>query len=200
MKTKNNSYFTVIRGLLMVLPLFLIVLFALSSCATKKKSASVQTAITPPPPPTPTPTQQGFPVLPPPPSNSINKPSEKSGDDMVTFVEEKPDSLEEDTPFVVVEEMPIFQGGDSALLEYLGKNTQYPDSAKANSIQGCVIVRFCVTKEGGVNRIAVLKGVSPELDAEAIRVVGSLPAFKPGKQGGKPVNVWYMVPISFALK
>ncbi|TAL74477.1 MAG: energy transducer TonB [Bacteroidetes bacterium] len=107
---------------------------------------------------------------------------------------------DDETPFVVVEEMPIFPGGDSTLLAYLAQNTQYPDSAKANNIQGRVIVRFCVTKEGGVNRIAVLKGVSPELDAEAIRVVGSLPSFKPGKQGGKPVNVWYMVPIIFALK
>ena len=118
---------------------------------------------------------------------------------MVTIVEEKPSSLAEDTPFVVVEEMPIFPGGDSTLLAYLTQNTKYPETAKINNTQGRVIVRFCVTKEGGVDRLAVLKGVSPELDAEALRVVGTLPAFKPGKQGGKPVSVWYMVPIEFAL-
>jgi len=106
---------------------------------------------------------------------------------------------DEDIPYVVVEEMPMFQGGDSALLAYIAKNTRYPESAKANNIQGRVIVRFCVTKGGGVDRVSILKGVSPDLDLEALRVVETLPEFKPGKQGGKPVSVWYMVPITFAL-
>jgi len=106
----------------------------------------------------------------------------------------------EATPFVVVEEMPMFPGGDAALLKYIGENTNYPDVAKENNIQGRVIVRFCVTSKGGVSQVSILKGVDPELDAEAIRVVNTLPKFKPGKQGGKPVNVWYMVPITFTLK
>ena len=106
---------------------------------------------------------------------------------------------EEGTPYVVVEEMPLFPGGDSALLSYISRNTKYPETAKANKIQGRVIVRFCVTDVGGIDKVTVLKGVNPELDAEAIRVVKTLPAFKPGKQGGKPVNVWYMVPITFQL-
>jgi protein TonB len=106
----------------------------------------------------------------------------------------------EATPFVVVEEMPMFPGGDAALLKYIGENTNYPDIAKENNIQGRVIVRFCVTSKGGVSQVSILKGVDPELDAEAIRVVNTLPKFKPGKQGGKPVNVWYMVPITFTLK
>jgi TonB family protein len=110
-----------------------------------------------------------------------------------------PPVFEEGAPFVVVEEMPQFPGGDSALLNFITQNTKYPESAKTNNIQGRVILRFCITAEGGVERISVLKGVSPELDAEAIRVVSTLPAFKPGKQGGKPVPVWYMVPISFGL-
>jgi TonB family protein len=105
--------------------------------------------------------------------------------------------IEEGAPFVVVEEMPMFPGGDSALLAYIGKNTKYPETAKANGIEGRVIIRFCVTDVGGIDRVSVLKGVDPELDAEAIRVVKTLPEFKPGKQGGKPVNVWYMVPITF---
>lgn len=103
-------------------------------------------------------------------------------------------------PFVVVEEMPMFPGGEAALLQYIAEHTQYPEVAKENNVQGKVIVRFCVTSKGGVDKVSILKGVDPELDKEAIRVVQTLPAFKPGKQGGKPVPVWYMVPINFTLK
>ena len=103
-------------------------------------------------------------------------------------------------PFVVVEEMPSFPGGDIELLKYLGANTQYPEKAKINGIQGRVIVRFCVSETGEIDRISILKGVDPELDAEAVRVVSTLPAFIPGKQSGKNVPVWYMVPLTFALK
>jgi protein TonB len=106
----------------------------------------------------------------------------------------------EPAPFVVVEEMPMFPGGDIALLKFISENTQYPEIAKENNIQGKVIVRFCVTSKGGVNQVSILKGVDPELDKEAIRVVNTLPTFKPGKQGGRPVPVWYMVPIAFTLK
>jgi len=106
----------------------------------------------------------------------------------------------EPEPFVVVEEMPMFPGGDAELLAFIGENTQYPEVAKENNIQGRVIVRFCVTSTGGVSQVSILKGVDPELDTEAIRVVNSLPKFIPGKQGGQPVPVWYMVPITFTLK
>ena len=105
----------------------------------------------------------------------------------------------EQEPFVVVEEMPEFPGGDTTLLKYIRENTRYPEVAKANNIQGRVIVRFCITETGGIDKISVLKGVDPELDKEAMRVISTLPAFKPGMQGGKPVPVWYMVPISFGL-
>jgi TonB family protein len=111
---------------------------------------------------------------------------------------ETPDPNE--IPFVVVEEMPMFPGGDAALLRFIAENISYPETAKINNIQGRVIIRFCVTAKGGVSQVSVLKGVDPELDAEAIRVVSSLPAFKPGRQGGNPVPVWYMVPITFTLK
>lgn len=118
----------------------------------------------------------------------------------VEVKEEVQEEEAEEVPFVVVEEMPMFPGGDAALLKYIGENTVYPEVAKENNIQGRVIVRFCVTAKGGVSQVSVLKGVDPELDAEAIRVVNTLPPFKPGKQGGKPVPVWYMVPITFTLK
>jgi periplasmic protein TonB len=117
-----------------------------------------------------------------------------------TVGKEKTMSHDQEEPYVVVEEMPLFPGGDSTLLAYISHNTKYPETAKINKIQGKVIVRFCVTSVGSVNRISVLKSVNPDLDAEAARVVGSLPSFKPGKQGGKPVPVWYMVPIEFSLK
>jgi protein TonB len=120
--------------------------------------------------------------------------------EVVEVKEEVQEAEPEEIPFVVVEEMPMFPGGDAELLKYIGLNTVYPDIAKENNIQGRVIVRFCVTAKGGVSQVSILKGVDPELDKEAIRVVNTLPAFKPGKQGGKPVPVWYMVPITFTLK
>lgn len=162
MKTRKSLLRQVSLKLLLVLPLFLLTVFALNSCSASKKAGRMKTEIAPPPPP-------------------------------------PPPIVRDDEPFVVVEEMPLFQGGDSMLLDYIGKNTKYPEAAKLNNIQGRVIIRFCVTKEGGVNRISVLRGVNAELDAEAIRVVSTLPTFKPGKQGGKPVDVWYMVPITFTL-
>jgi TonB family protein len=106
----------------------------------------------------------------------------------------------EETPFVVVEEMPMFPGGDEALLKFIAENTKYPEEAKKQNIQGRVIIRFCITANGGVDKISVIKPVSPELDAEAMRVVSTLSSFKPGRQNGKNVPVWYMVPITFTLK
>ena len=110
---------------------------------------------------------------------------------------------EEEAPtevFVVVEEMPSFPGGDTEMMKFIYDNIKYPEIAKENNIQGRVILRFCVTYKGAVDQISVLKGVDPALDAEAMRVVSLLPAWKPGKQGGKPVNVWYSLPIAFQLK
>ena len=103
-------------------------------------------------------------------------------------------------PYTVVEEMPVFPGGDAALLDYLAKNTVYPEKAKENGIQGKVIVRFCITETGTISRVSVLKSVDPELDEEAIRVVKTLSNFSPARNSGKPVPVWYMVPLTFTLK
>ena len=102
--------------------------------------------------------------------------------------------------FVVVEEMPSFPGGDAEMMTFINSNIKYPEIAKENNIQGRVFLRFCVTYKGTVDQISVLKGVDPALDAEAMRVVALLPAWKPGKQGGKPVNVWFQLPITFQLK
>ncbi|MDX9810815.1 MAG: M56 family metallopeptidase [Bacteroidales bacterium] len=106
-----------------------------------------------------------------------------------------------DEPFMVVEEMPLFPGGDVGLLQFIAENTSYPEEAKTKGIQGRVIVRFCVETDGSVNRLSVMKGIDPLLDSEALRVVGSMPKFeKAGHQGGKAVPVWYMVPITFKLE
>jgi protein TonB len=174
--------------------------------------------VTPPPPPPPPPQDvvQAARYVPPVVVDSV-KPEEEvklmtadeaqvevKNTEVVEVVEEVKEEVQEEEaepePFVVVEEMPMFPGGDAALLTYIGEHTNYPEVAKENNIQGRVIVRFCVTSKGGVSQVSVLKGVDPELDAEAVRVVSTLPAFKPGKQGGKPVPVWYMVPITFTLK
>ena len=114
--------------------------------------------------------------------------------------EEVQEESAEDEPFYVVEEMPLFPGGDSEIQNYIGANVVYPEVAKENNIQGRVIVKFCVTPTGGVDLVSILKGVDPELDAEVVRVVKTLPKFKPGKQGGKPVPVWYTIPIYFKLQ
>ena len=170
----------------------------------------------PPPPPPPAETVQQNRYVPPVVVDSV-KPEDNAqlmtadqatetvvNEEFFEAVEEVKEEVQEveaePEPFVVVEEMPMFPGGDAELLKYIGEHTNYPEVAKENNIQGRVIVRFCVTAKGSVSQISVLKGVDPELDKEAMRVVSTLPPFKPGKQGGKPVPVWYMVPITFTLK
>jgi periplasmic protein TonB len=106
----------------------------------------------------------------------------------------------EQTPYVAVEEMPQFPGGDAALFKYLAKNIHYPQAAKEKNIQGKVVIKFCVTSIGGISQISVLQGLNPDVDEEAIRVVKTLPVFTPGKKGGVAVPVWYLVPITFKFK
>ncbi len=114
------------------------------------------------------------------------------------ITEVAPETKEE--PFTLVQEMPQFPGGNQALMKYISDHTIYPNIALENNIQGKVIVKFCVTAKGGVTQVSILRGVSPELNDEAIRVVKSFPKFIPGKQSGIPVPVWYVVPITFSLK
>jgi TonB family protein len=102
-------------------------------------------------------------------------------------------------PFVVVEQMPMYPEGDKKLLEFIRENTRYPEEAKAEKIEGRVILRFIVTSEGNAEGISVIKSVHPLLDAEAVRVCSMLKGFSPGMQSGKAVNVWYMVPVNFVL-
>jgi periplasmic protein TonB len=106
-----------------------------------------------------------------------------------------------DSVFVNVDEMPMFKDGDVGLLKYIADNTSYPKDAKEKGIQGKVVVRFVVEKDGSVSNVAVVKSAEPSLDAAAVKVVESLPNFEtPAKVAGSPVKVHYMVPITFTLK
>jgi TonB family protein len=183
MMTKKRTAAIANMKLLVVVPIVTLVFLAVSayreipaSPAKEIRSSALLDYGTLPPPPPP----------PPPATEKVKVKVEKTEEEYV--------------PFVVVEQMPMFPGGDEALLKFIGENTIYPESAKNQSIQGKVIVRFCVGPKGDVALASVIKGVSPELDAEAVRVVNKLPEFKPGTQGGKAVPVWYMVPIAFTLR
>ena len=99
-----------------------------------------------------------------------------------------------------VEVMPEFPGGVMEMMKFLQMNIQYPPMAAANKIDGRVVVQFIVDKTGKVGDVKVVRSVNDELDAEAVRVVKSMPDFTPGRQDGKPVSVWYTLPISFKLQ
>ena len=128
-----------------------------------------------------------------------NKDTGKPFSSSVTLKFKFPDNIIKDAPYVVVEEMPMYPGGEAELLNFIKNNTKYPERAKAEKIEGKAIMRFIVTTEGNSEGISVLKGVHPLLDAEAIRVVSSLKGWKPGMQDGKPVNAWYMIPVNFTI-
>ena len=101
--------------------------------------------------------------------------------------------------FTVVEVMPEFPGGQGALLKFLATNVRYPESAVKNGIEGRVSCSFVVGKHGAISEAEVIRGVSPELNEEALRVINSMPVWSPGKQRGKVVNVKYTVPVTFRL-
>jgi TonB family protein len=101
--------------------------------------------------------------------------------------------------FIVVEEMPKFPGGKDAMDTWINANLKYPAEAMKNKTTGKVLVNFTVTWAGKIKNVAVSKSVSPMLDAEAVRVISSMPEWKPARQGGKPVDVQYCVPVEFKL-
>ncbi len=117
-----------------------------------------------------------------------------------TIAEPEPPKVEETKVFDVVEEMPQFPGGSSALFEYLSKNIKYPVVAEENGVQGRVVVTFVVERDGSITDVKVVKSVDPSLDKEAQRVVKSMPHWIPGKQNGSAVRVKYTVPVTFRLQ
>lgn len=106
---------------------------------------------------------------------------------------------EEEQVFVIVENMPEFPGGELALRKHIADHVKYPEIAKENGLQGKVYVAFVINQKGEIENVKIARGVDPALDKEAIRVVQSLPKWKPGSQRGKPVRVSYTVPINFQL-
>lgn len=102
--------------------------------------------------------------------------------------------------FQIVEEMPTFPGGEQKLLEYVAKNVKYPQIARESGIKGRVFISFVVEPDGSVSNVKVLRGIGGGCDEEAMRVVKSMPKWKPGKQRGKAVRVSYMLPVNFQLQ
>ena len=102
---------------------------------------------------------------------------------------------------MVVETMPEFPGGQAELFKYLSENVKYPVIAQENGIQGRVICQFVVNKDGSIVDVEVVRsGGDASLDKEAVRVIKSMPKWKPGKQRGKAVRVKYTVPVNFKLQ
>ena len=111
------------------------------------------------------------------------------------------EEVEEQEIFEVVEQMPEFpNGGMAGLMQYLSKNIKYPTIAQENGTQGRVTVQFVVNADGSIVDAKVIRGVDPYLDKEALRVINSMPKWKPGMQRGKAVRVKYTVPVMFRLQ
>lgn len=165
---------------------------------------------TPPPPPPPPPVEQVAEVL-----NVVEDDVEVENTDLlssednqaeaqtqtyvppVVKVEEEEESSQQ--IFMVVEEMPEFPGGQAALMSFIAKSIKYPVVAQENGIQGRVTCSFVVNKDGSIVDAEVIRGIDPSLDKEALRVINTMPKWKPGKQRGKPVRVKFTVPINFRL-
>lgn len=112
-----------------------------------------------------------------------------------------PPPLSADSVYVNVDNPPEFKDGESGILNFIKNNTKYPEDAKLKGTQGKVIIRFVVEKDCSISEVGVVEGISPSLDAEAVRVVSSLPKFeKPALKDGEPVRIHYMIPIQFNLK
>ena len=134
----------------------------------------------------------------------------------IVVVEQAPDAQKEVKPvempnamkvkkaekeaFDVVEQMPQFPGGPEVLMQFLSQNVKYPKEAYEKNVQGRVIASFVVEKDGSITEAVIRKSIDPLLDAEALRVIGSMPNWMPGRQNGEPVRVKYTVPITFKLQ
>ena len=110
------------------------------------------------------------------------------------------EKVDENQIFEVVEVQPEFPGGMDALMQYLQKNIRYPSRAQENNIQGRAVLKFVVGKDGSVSGVTVVKSLDPDCDKEAVRVISSMPKWKPGKQSGKPVNCYFTCPVMFKLQ
>jgi len=111
----------------------------------------------------------------------------------------KKNQPQKDAVFTVVEQMPVYPGGDEARMQYVASNIKYPEEARKQGVQGTVYITFVIEKDGSVSDVSVLRGIGGGCDEEAVRVISSMPAWTPGKQRGKPVRVQFNMPIKFNL-
>lgn len=118
------------------------------------------------------------------------------------FPDPEPEKIDPEKERFFVEIMPTFKGGDPAreFNKYILKNLRYPDQAAQNNVSGRVIVKFVINPEGMLVKAEVIRGVHPDLDNEALRVISSSPRWEPGIQSGQRVSVTYVFPISFVLQ
>lgn len=137
-------------------------------------------------------------------NNTVNTKDSANGQTAV----KQPTEVKSDKPaegqkaeeiFIQVDQMPVFPGGENAMIEFVKKEMKYPKSAQEKGIQGTVIVQFIIDRNGKAKNAKVVRGANPALDDEALRVVNLMPAWTPGKQGGRAVNVSYTVPLKFLL-
>lgn len=173
----------------------------------------------PPPPPPPPPTIETVKFTPPvvvdreiveeeqpPPQEVLSETNvgvvTQEGDENATELPPEPVIADPDEGkiFTYVEEMPTFPGGETAMYEYIQKNIKYPPLARENGITGRVYINFLVDKEGRISNVKLLRGIGYGCDEEALRVIKAMPAWKPGKQNGRPVQVSYNMPVNFTLK
>ncbi len=121
-------------------------------------------------------------------------------DSTVDFDGDTTEEIDYDQALVVADKMPEFPGGVDALKKYIEESIRYPKVYAEACIQGTVFVMFVVEKDGSIGDAIVTRGVDPPLDKEAVRVIKTLPRFKPGMQDGEPVPVWLTVPVVFRLR
>ena len=126
----------------------------------------------------------------------------KAVHEQVVVKEPEPEKAKpkEEEIFVAVEQQAEFPGGQGALMKFLSNNIRYPETAQQNDIQGRVIVKFVVEKDGSIGNVTVVKGVDRDLDREAIRVVKKMPRWQPGKNNGVAVRSYFNLPVTFRLQ
>lgn len=134
-------------------------------------------------------------------SNDVADNATSTDEVIPVAVAEKTESrpADDNLSYNMVEQKPSFPGGESAMFRWISENMKYPATAAENNVQGRVLVSFIVEKDGSISTIKIVRSVSPELDAEARRIVSKMPKWSPGRINGKPVRVTYYLPLSFRL-
>lgn len=125
------------------------------------------------------------------------------GENPITLIPDKEEGAETDDdnkPFITVEKMPSFPGGEKEMARFIGNNLQYPRKAQEEGIQGRVLVRFVVSKDGQISDINIIRGIDPECDKEVVRIIKAMPRWTPGYNNGKAVSVYFTLPVVFKLK